>query len=107
MRRLSRPVKARKVPSGLITVADRTVAEGGGTVTVTIQLAWAQDQALRFDYRTADGTAIAGSDYTAVSGTATISVGSTSTTVDITILDDAILEDDEAFTFYVSNPRYV
>ena len=44
------------------------------------------------------GQATAGSDYTAiVNQTATIAAGSTSTTVTVTVNDDAIVEDDETF----------
>ena len=55
------------------------------------------------DYATADGTAIAGSDYTATSGTLTFTPGQTSKPVPVTITDDALAEDDETFTLNLSN----
>ncbi len=42
------------------------------------------------------GTATAGDDFTAVSGTVTIPAGSTSAEIDISVLDDATVEDDES-----------
>jgi uncharacterized repeat protein (TIGR01451 family) len=56
------------------------------------------------DYATADGTAIAGSDYTATSGTLTFTPTDTEETFTVTILDDDIYEGDETFTITLSNP---
>jgi len=57
------------------------------------------------DYTTANGTATAGSDYTAVSGaTLNIAAGSSSNTFTITVNDDATQESDETFTVSLSNP---
>ena len=61
--------------------------------------------ALSVNYATADGTAIAGSDYTAVSGTLNFAPGELTKTVFITITDDNLFENaDETFTFNLSNP---
>ena len=48
-------------------------------------------------YTTADGTATAGSDYVANTGTATIAAGATSTTVGIVVNGDTTTEADETF----------
>ncbi|WP_100630289.1 MBG domain-containing protein [Algoriphagus formosus] len=56
------------------------------------------------DYATSNGTAIAGSDYTATSGTLTFAEGETSKTVDITVIGDEIVELDETLTLTLSNP---
>ena len=51
------------------------------------------------------GAATAPSDYTAVvNRTVTIGVGSTSVTVLVTVIDDAVVETDETFTVTLSNP---
>ncbi len=55
-------------------------------------------------YRTQDGTAIAGQDYTATSGTATILAGDKKFLVAIEILNDSIAEFDETFQLILSNP---
>ena len=55
------------------------------------------------DYATADGTADAGDDYTAKSGTLSFSAGETSKTISIAIKDDTLNESDETFTVTLSN----
>ena len=57
------------------------------------------------DYTTVAGTAAAGSDYTAVSGTLTIPAGSRRATVAVPLRDDTRAESTEAFTLRLSNPR--
>ena len=48
-------------------------------------------------YATADGTATAGSDYIAASGTVTIPQGATSATVTVNVIGDTVSEPDETF----------
>ena len=55
------------------------------------------------DWATADGTATAGSDYTAASGTLTFVAGETSKTIEVAALHDAEAETDETFTVTLSN----
>ena len=54
-------------------------------------------------YTTADGTALAGTDYTTVSGTLTFAPGETTKTVLVPIVNDAIAEPTETFTLNLSN----
>ena len=54
-------------------------------------------------YATSNGTATAGSDYTATSGTLTISAGATSGTFNVPVLADALDEDNETATITLSN----
>jgi len=54
------------------------------------------------DYATTDGTATAGSDYTAASGTLTIPAGSTSGTITVHAKGDTTFEPDETFTVTLS-----
>src|SRR5262249_49139190 len=56
------------------------------------------------DYATADGTAVAGSDYTAAGGTLTFAAGETSKTVTVNVTGDTAIEWDEALTLTLSNP---
>lgn len=56
------------------------------------------------DYTTADGTALAGSDYTATSGRLTFPPGTTSLPVLVTVLPDPDVEPDETFTLQLANP---
>ena len=55
------------------------------------------------DYSTSDGSANAGDDYTAKSGTLSFSAGETSKTISIAIKDDIENESDETFTITLSN----
>ena len=57
------------------------------------------------DYATADGSAKAGADYTAASGTLVFAPGETAKTVTVAILDDAIDEGKETFLLKLSNPQ--
>ena len=81
-----------------ISVAgETTVDEDVGTVTLTLRASAMAVDAMRFDYRTEDGTAKAGADYTAADGRVTIPAGETDRTITITVLDDNADEDREDF----------
>ena len=58
---------------------------------------------LTVNYATANGTAIAGQDYTATSGTLTFANDEFEKTVTVPILNDSILESNEGFTLNLSN----
>jgi secreted trypsin-like serine protease len=57
------------------------------------------------DYITKDNTAIAGQDYIATSGTATIKAGETSTAIGVEIIGDSNIESSESFYLTISNPQ--
>jgi hypothetical protein len=95
-----------RIDPGFVSVANQSLSEDGGTMTFTIQLSAISSHNISMDYRTKNGTATAGSDYTAVSGSKTITAGQTSTTVDVAILNDGVEEDEEAFTLVINNIRY-
>jgi hypothetical protein len=77
--------------------------EDVGTITLTVQRTGGTVGNLSVDYSTADGTAIAGQDYTAVSGTLNFTAGETSKSIQIPILDDATTEQNETFTVDLRN----
>ena len=80
-----------------------TVGEGDGTASLTVTLSAASTESITVTYTTADGTASAGSDYTAASGTLTFAPGDTADkTITVTVLDDALDEPDEDFTVTLS-----
>ena len=83
-----------------------TIGEGAGTATYRVSLSAPPSANVTINYATADGTATAGSDYTAASGTLTFTPANweTGQTVDVTITDDTVDDDDETFTFTLSNP---
>ena len=88
-----------------ISVSDATVQEAEGAVLVfSITLSHASSRTVAVDYATSDGTAQAGSDYTAASATLTFNAGETSQTVQVTVLTDQENESQETLTLTLSNP---
>ena len=84
-----------------------TTSNGLETVNATIEVSLnfipATDRTI--DFTTADGTATAGSDYTAaVATTATIVAGTTTVNYTVTVIDNADVVGDETFTSTLSNP---
>ena len=83
--------------------ASYDVNEADGSVTVEITLSAAAVADVNVTLFTADGTAIAPDDYTAVSTqTLTIRAGDTRTELTIAVADDALVEGDEQFTIMLS-----
>lgn len=113
--KLSNPVNAKLGTSqvyGTITnddvtpglsISDASAAEGDAAV-FTLSLSHALSKPVTVSYSTADGTANAGLDYTAVSGTATITAGQLNTTVTVPVLEDDAVENTENFFVNLSNP---
>ncbi|MEX8516902.1 MAG: Calx-beta domain-containing protein [Leptothrix sp. (in: b-proteobacteria)] len=87
-----------------LSVADITVNEGAGTATFTVTLAGQTNLDTTINFATHDGTALAGSDYTAVNGLLTFAPGETTKTVTVPILNDTIFEGPESFNLVLSNP---
>jgi surface-anchored protein len=80
------------------------VNETAGTATITVTRSHGSDGPVTIDYATSDGTALAGEDYTATSGTLSFANGETSKTITIPILDDAFVENNETINLTLSNP---
>ncbi|MEH2238720.1 PA14 domain-containing protein [Nostoc sp.] len=78
------------------------VNEGDGTATVTVTRGNTLGAA-SLNYITQDGTAKAGSDYQAVSGTLAFAAGQASKTIVIPIINDTVGEPDETFNLKFSN----
>jgi hypothetical protein len=91
-------------PGVQFSSAAYSVGEGTGMATVTATLSTASAMIVTVDYATSNGTATAGDDYTAASGTLNFAPGQTSRTFDVTILDDTFDEPDETLTLALSNP---
>ena len=86
-----------------LSIAGVTKAEGNsGTsnAVFTVTLSSASTQTVTVQYATSNGTATAGSDYTAASGTLTFAAGVTSRTISAT----RSFEPDETFTVTLSAP---
>src|SRR5262249_47873741 len=85
-----------------LSITDAAASEGG-TATFTVSLSTTSSQTVTVDFATADGTAAAGSDFDAVSGTLTFAPGETSKTISVNTLTDTIDELEEAFVVNLSN----
>ncbi len=86
-----------------ITVNDATAVEAAGNAVFTVSLSVPTTVPVTVSYATSNGTAAAGGDYTAVSGSLTFAVGSTSRTISVPILPDAVYEPNESFSLNLSN----
>ncbi|HEX2834251.1 MAG TPA: Calx-beta domain-containing protein [Thermoanaerobaculia bacterium] len=87
------------------SAATYNVGEAGPFVTITVTRTGGSDGAVSIDYATSDGSAAAGFDYTAASGTLNWADGeSTSKTFDIAIADDSTYEGSETVNLALSNP---
>ncbi|WP_197062586.1 Calx-beta domain-containing protein [Muricauda sp. MAR_2010_75] len=93
-----------------ISISDVTQVEGNaGTsnfvFTVSVDGGGNAASQIDFDVDTSNGTAIAGTDYVAISGgSGTITAGTASTTVTVVVNGDTDVEGDEDFTVVLSNP---
>lgn len=80
-------------------------ANEGSVLAFPVTLSAAPLTNVTVNYASADGTAIAGTDYTAVSGTLSIPAGQTSGTIDVSTIDDnATGESNEQMTVALSSP---
>ncbi|GEP54509.1 Calx-beta domain-containing protein [Reyranella soli] len=90
-----------------ISIDDASITEGdSGTsqLTFTVKLSQAATGPVTVSYSTANGTATAGSDYSALTGTLTFAAGETTKTITVPITGDTTVEADETFTINLANP---
>src|SRR4030095_14765919 len=87
------------------SAASYSVAENGGNATITITRTGGSVGAVGVTVATSNGTAAAGSDYTATTQTVSFANGDTADkTVTIPILDDTLVEGNETVNLSLSNP---
>ena len=95
------------VPKPALSIGDSSAAEGNtGATTMTFTVARSAPpiQTVLVSYTTADATATAPADYTAVSGRLAFAPGETRKTIQVAIVGDTMFEPDETFTVSLSNP---
>ena len=80
-----------------------SVAEDGGSVSINVNRSGGSDGSVSVDYATTDGSATAGTDYQPSIGTLDFGDAETSKSFVVSILDDAIYEDDESLQLSLSN----
>jgi hypothetical protein len=89
-----------------LSINDITAVEGNSGTTnmvFTVSLSAASGETVTVNFSTADGSAQAGSDYQARSGTLTFAVGDTSETISVPIVGDTADESNETFTINLSS----
>lgn len=89
------------------SVGDLELAEGNAglvTATFTVTLSANHGGAPTVAYATEAGSATAGSDFVATSGTLAFADGATSRTVSVDVIGDTAVEPDESFSLKLSNP---
>jgi Calx-beta domain/Subtilase family len=90
-----------------ISINDVSTAEantGTTNAVFTITLSSASSQTVSVNFSTADGTATAGSDYLANSGTLTFNPGETTKNITVLINGDSLTEGNETFFVNLNNP---
>jgi Ca2+-binding RTX toxin-like protein len=92
---------AQMVALPTVAVGDVTMTEGdSGTTnaafTVTLSSAYAHD--VTVNYHTTNGTATAGTDYVATTGSVVIAAGQTTAIVNVSVTGDLVYEANESFT---------
>jgi hypothetical protein len=91
-------------PSVAFTSSEYNANETDGTATITAQLSGTTGQDVTVNYATADGSAIAGEDYEATSGTLVIPAGDLDGTFEIPLIVDEATEDIETVQLTLSSP---
>ncbi|HYE17452.1 MAG TPA: Calx-beta domain-containing protein [Tepidisphaeraceae bacterium] len=87
-----------------LSVGNYSARENAGSITVTVTRSAGTNVAANIGYATQNGTALAGVDYTAVSGTLSFAAGQTSKTVTVPLLNDAVVEANEWLAFKLFSP---
>ncbi len=99
-------VTATKTTGAALSIADVSVDEpdyGTATANFTVTLSAPAANPVKVDYATANGSAIAGQDYDAASGTLTFAPGVTSQTIPVTVIG-GVPGPTASFSVDLSNP---
>lgn len=105
-------VTVRNAPAGdvpVVNAGDVSVVEGDQPVDATIDLVYVTvtlskrlTEPLVLDYTTVAGSALAGDDYEAATGTVTIPAETVSVKIPLVVLNDDLVEGDETFALNIS-----
>ena len=86
-----------------LSISDASGPEDSvGKLEFEVTMSGASEVEVTVDYATSDGTAVAGSDYTATGGTLTFTVGQVAKTIEVPVLQDGRPEEDETLTLALS-----
>jgi hypothetical protein len=104
---ISGPYSLNGSSNPALAISDVSTTEGSTGTTAfvfTVRLVAPSNQAVSVNYATADGSAAAGSDYQAASGTLTIPAGQTTGTITVLVNGDRLAEANETFAVNLSAP---
>jgi uncharacterized repeat protein (TIGR01451 family) len=93
-----------QISIGDVSVNPEGTAVSTKNATFTISIDQTSGSDVTVHYATSDVTATQPADYTSTSGTATITAGNTSTTVNVPIVQDSLDENDETFHVDLTTP---
>jgi aryl-phospho-beta-D-glucosidase BglC (GH1 family)/Ca2+-binding RTX toxin-like protein len=85
-----------------VAVNDVTANESNGVLVFTVTRSGDLSGASSVNYATANGTAVAGSDYAAAAGTVAFAAGQATATVTVQLINDTLVENPESFTLNLS-----
>ncbi len=94
-------------PPVTIVIADASITAGNsGTAPLAfpVTLTWPATNLVTVNFATADGTAVTGQDYVAVSGTLTFNPGVTQQVINVSIIGSLLPKPDEFFSVVLGNP---
>ncbi len=90
----------------VVSVSDANAGEGDGSMTFTVELDQPSTADITVDVSTANGNASAGSDFDALAAQQiTVPAGAGSSTFNVTINEDDLVEPDETFSVSLANPQ--
>jgi hypothetical protein len=98
----------RQMLTALFSIGSAVIVEGNTgaqNAAVTVSLSKPHSNAVTVDYRTANGTATAGSDYNAVSGRLTFAKNQMSKTILVPVIGDRAIESNETFFVNLRNAK--
>ena len=87
-----------------LSIGDAAPVPEGGTATFRVTLSAASENVVTVSYKTKDGTAVEGSDYTMTGGTLRFEPGNTTKTILVPTVEDDTPEETEVFTVELSAP---
>ncbi|MDZ7880849.1 MAG: family 16 glycosylhydrolase [Saprospiraceae bacterium] len=97
-----KPITPIEPPSMVISSIAPFEGDAQTTVSLKVNLSRATDQIVTVDFATADGTAGAGADYVAKTGTLIFKPQTTEGVIDINVIGDTLREADETFLVTLS-----
>jgi len=97
----------KELPAPAISIADASIAEGNSgtsTLSFAVSLSSGSTKPVSVAFATADGSATAPGDYAAAKGSITFQPGQKTKAIAVSVVADAVMEQDESFSVTLSTP---